>query len=214
MAAINRNIVSVYNTAPNAPATNGLVTVGVNGEATFTWSAASDTQTPTGGLSYNIRIGTWAGGENVVGSMSSLSGATIYRRVPAIGNAQKNLSVTINGLQPSTNYKWAVQAIDSAYQASAWSSERTFNTLPMITGRVTTAKGVPAPGILVECRMGFTSSTGLERILPDFPLKYFTGTVLPPSRGSRPSRRVGVHSLTAHQFKQDFVSRVPGSFRR
>ena len=213
LGAIYQNTGSVYNTAPTAPFANSTTEVGQDGEVTFSWTAATDTQTPAAGLSYNIRIGTASVTDNVVGAMSSLSGTTIYRRVPAIGNAQKRLSVTIKGLQASTNYRWAVQAIDSAYAPSAWSNERLFSTVPMISGRVMTATGAPMPGVLVDAGNGYTATTDSGGYYKLFVFKYWTGTATASKAGcSFDPASHSYTSLTAHQFNQDFTGTWTGYF--
>lgn len=106
------------NTAPSSP--TGLASTWSNGSLTMSWSAATDTQTPQSGLSYNIRVGTSPGAGDVFSGMADYS--TGYRRVPAIGNAGKNLSWTLTGL-PARDYYWSVQAIDSAFAGSAWATE-------------------------------------------------------------------------------------------
>ncbi len=50
--------------------------------------------------------------------------ATGYRRIPALGNAQKRLFWILKGL-PSGTYYWSVQAIDTAFCGSAWAPEET-----------------------------------------------------------------------------------------
>jgi hypothetical protein len=47
---------------------------------------------------------------------------TGYRRVPALGNAQENLSWTIKGLVTGTYY-WSVQAVDTGFMGGAWAAE-------------------------------------------------------------------------------------------
>lgn len=114
-----RNDVTLQNTPPNAPL--GLSAVSSNGTATFSWAAASDSQTPAGGLSYNLRVGTTPGDDNVFCGMADI--ATGKRRIAAIGNTQKSRSWKINGLHKGIYY-WSVQSIDSAYAGSNWASER------------------------------------------------------------------------------------------
>lgn len=115
---IHRNSVAITaNTPPGAP--GGLSAVVSGSSVTFSWSAASDGQTPASGLSYNLRVGTSPGTDNVMSGMANL--ATGYRRIPAIGNAQQRLSWTLHGV--SLPLYWSVQAIDGAYAGGAWAPE-------------------------------------------------------------------------------------------
>ncbi len=52
--------VSTANTAPGTP-TNLSAIVGA-GQVTLSWTASSDAETPAAGLTYNVRVGTTAGG--------------------------------------------------------------------------------------------------------------------------------------------------------
>ena len=78
-----RNNTPVTNTPPSAP--SGLNVTMVGDIATLDWNAASDAQTPTSGLTYNVRVGTTPGGCDLVGPMSASNGT---RRLPQMGNAQ------------------------------------------------------------------------------------------------------------------------------
>jgi hypothetical protein len=108
------------NTPPTAP--GGLAsTIQPNG-ATIGWNAATDAQTPSAGLSYNIRIGTTPGGIDIVAPNANLS--TGFRKAPQLGNAQERLFSVLN-LPPGTYY-WSVQSIDSAFAGSPFAPEATF----------------------------------------------------------------------------------------
>jgi len=107
------------NTLPVSP--TGLSTVVGSGEVTFSWNAADDDETPQAGLCYNLRVGTTSGGDEVSSGMADAG--TGFRRVPALGNAQENLSWTI-ALPPGT-YFWSVQAVDAAFAGSPWAPEET-----------------------------------------------------------------------------------------
>ena len=49
---------------------------------------------------------------------------TGFRRLPAIGNAQKKLSWTLSVPSSNQTYYWSVQGIDTAFAGSAWSEEQ------------------------------------------------------------------------------------------
>lgn len=88
---------------------------------TFNWDAASDNQTPSGGLSYNLRVGLAPGTDDVFCGHADLSSG--LRRIPGTGNAQKTLSWALKGL-PDGTYYWSVQAIDTALAGSPWAGEQ------------------------------------------------------------------------------------------
>lgn len=100
------------NTAPSAPDTATSDIVG--GELVMSWNAGSDSETPTDGLTYNIRVGTTAGGDDIVSAMVGSGG---YRRVVGAGNAGGRLSATV--AIPAGLVYWSVQTIDGSYEGSA-----------------------------------------------------------------------------------------------
>ncbi|MDM8008605.1 MAG: VCBS repeat-containing protein [Phycisphaerae bacterium] len=126
VSKIYRNDGSVFNTMPTAP--TGLSAASPSQyTGVLTWNAATDAQTPAAGLSYNLRVGTSPGDDDVYCGMADLGSG--FRRVPAVGNAQKRLSWTLRGLLPITYY-WSVQAVDTAYGGSPWGTEAQL-TLPV-----------------------------------------------------------------------------------
>ena len=120
VTCLYRNDTLTHNTPPSAP--SGLTTVINGSDVTFQWNAATDAQTPSAGLSYNLRVGTAPGAANIFSGMADSSNG--FRKIPAFGNAQKNLSWTLHNL-PSCKLYWSVQAIDTSYVGSAWANEDT-----------------------------------------------------------------------------------------
>ena len=110
------------NNPPTAPAslTAALKTNGVS----LSWSAASDAQTPTNGLSYNLRVGTTPGGSDILASQAA-GGAGTYR-MAQLGNAQERLTASLTNLTNGITYYWSVQAIDTAFAGSPFATEQTF----------------------------------------------------------------------------------------
>jgi hypothetical protein len=106
---------------------------------TFSWSAASDSQTPAPGLTYNLRVGTTPGGSDLVGPMAASNG---FRRVPQMGNAQLNLFRVITDLPLARPIYWSVQAVDTAFAGSAFAPEAVFTQSPVLTP----TNGVPVAG--------------------------------------------------------------------
>jgi len=89
------------------------------------WNAATDEQTSPNGLTYNLRVGTTPGGNDV---MSGMSRPTGERMIPAMGNVGHRRVFNLNGLTPGTRYYWSVQAVDQAFSGSQFSAESTFVT--------------------------------------------------------------------------------------
>ncbi len=122
---LHRNPSSVANIPP-APPSGLSATPAGNGDVTFSWSPANDTETSTPGLTYNLRVGSGPGTDDVCPSMSLIGGSTDGKRlIPKMGNVQHNTSWELTGLSLGTTYYWSVQAIDSAFAASAWVNEET-----------------------------------------------------------------------------------------
>ena len=120
----------VTNSPPTPP--SGLTATVSEGLVHFSWNAASDLQTPSAGLSYNLRIGTTPGGTEILAPSSALNG---WRRLPNLGNVQQGLSASFN-LAAGTSYYWSVQAIDSALAGSPFSPESSFKLMqlpPVVT---------------------------------------------------------------------------------
>ena len=137
-----RNDGIVGNTAPTAP---GNLTATPSGTTVnLSWTAASDDHTPASGLSYNLRVGTTPGGCQVVSPHAAAGG---YRRLPALGNAQSDLSATLVDLKPDSTYYWSVQAVDGAFVGGPFAAEGSF------TVRVA-GVGDPGLGTVVTMQAG------------------------------------------------------------
>jgi hypothetical protein len=113
--ALYRNTATTPNTPPTAP---GSLSATPGGLTTFAWSAASDLETATPGLTYNLRVGTTPGGNEIMPSMSLASG---YRQVARLGNANHNTEWAL-ALPPGTYY-WSVQAVDAAFAGGPFAGE-------------------------------------------------------------------------------------------
>ncbi len=114
---ILRNDITVANTAPTAPTNLQAVVSGT--KITFSWNAATDEQTPSAGLTYNLRIGTTPGADDVFSSMSLSDG---WRKIPKAGSLNSNTEWSLN--LPGGNYYWSVQAIDNSFAGSAFAPEQ------------------------------------------------------------------------------------------
>ena len=113
------NVRAAKNDAPFTP-TN--LSTSVNGSSvTFNWNAAGDEETPGKGLTYNLRVGTTPGGNDIM-SAASLEKGDILQ--PTWGNTYHNTSWTLNDL-PDGTYYWSVQAVDGGFMGSAFAAEQT-----------------------------------------------------------------------------------------
>jgi hypothetical protein len=123
---IYRNNSIVANTSPAAP--TNLVAAGIDANTvSLSWNKATDTNTPQNTLTYNVRMGTVAGGSGIIGPMAS--GTNGYRRIPARGNADLvNDGYFVTDLDPG-RYYWSVQAVDQAYAGGSWATESQFYIL-------------------------------------------------------------------------------------
>ena len=142
---VYRNDGGIFNTLPSAPIGSSATITG--NATTFSWDASTDVQTPPNGLSYNLRVGTTPGDDDVFCGMANLS--TGFRLLPDMGNSQKRLSWKIKGLNPSVQrYYWSAQAVDTSLAGSPWSAEwiATVDTVPPTINSVTVAPAVCAAG--------------------------------------------------------------------
>lgn len=117
---IYRNENPVANTVPTAP--GNLFATPLGNAVQLSWSAATDAETPSAGLSYNGYIRN-AAGEIIWNSMALLASGD--RLVPALGNAQQDTQWTITNL-PTGTYYWSVQAIDHNFAGSPFAPEDSF----------------------------------------------------------------------------------------
>jgi hypothetical protein len=114
-----------FNTRPAAPM--NLSAAIQDSTVTFSWDAATDAETPSPGLSYNLRVGTTPGGSEIMSPMADA--ATGRRRAPQLGNVQQATSWTLR-LSPGTYY-WSVQAIDGCFVGSAFAEEQVLGDTPV-----------------------------------------------------------------------------------
>lgn len=84
------NGTNVINTPPTAP--TGLLSSVSGNSVTLTWNRSTDTQTPSAGLSYNVRISSYPTGQEVVAANSNLSNG--YRRIIGLGNTSQDTTYT------------------------------------------------------------------------------------------------------------------------
>ena len=121
VATIYRNLDTVTNTRPNAPASIGANPLSST-SVSLSWTTASDTETPSLGVSYNLRVGTTPGGTDIVDPMADANG---LRRIPQRGMIN-NTNWRLDNLIPGQRYYWSVQTVDSGLTGSAFATERSF----------------------------------------------------------------------------------------
>lgn len=113
-----RNNTLHANTLPSSPV-NLHSSVSGN-DVTLSWDAASDAETPTDGLSYNLYIGKSPGTGDVLSPMANISNGN--RLLPAPGNMGEQTGKTIHN-QENGVYYWSVQTIDNGYSGSPFAAE-------------------------------------------------------------------------------------------
>ncbi|NQV01732.1 MAG: T9SS type A sorting domain-containing protein [Bacteroidia bacterium] len=109
------------NTPPEMP--QGLTASTSGNSVTTNWERATDAQTPSNGLSYNLYIGTTSASPDVVSPNSNQTSG--IRHLASIGNANQDTNWTITNLEDGVYY-WSVQAIDNGFMGSVFSPEESF----------------------------------------------------------------------------------------
>jgi hypothetical protein len=132
-----RNQGRAINALPDAPTSLRAMVAG--NIVILSWNSAADANQATA-LSYNVRVGTAPGKNDVVASMSTTNGA---RMLPALGDAGYRdwftLKLPLERLSVEKLY-WSVQAVDNGFQGGPFAREQTFfinppgNQPPVIAG--------------------------------------------------------------------------------
>jgi hypothetical protein len=114
------------NTSPAAP-TRLAMTSFSNG-LLLSWSAATDAESPSSALTYNVRAGTSPGGIDLLAA--HVNAATGFRRLPAMGNAGLRHSLPLTGVTNGQTVYWSVQAVDTTFAGGPFAIETSVVTLP------------------------------------------------------------------------------------
>ncbi|MGE0587435.1 MAG: FG-GAP-like repeat-containing protein [Cyclobacteriaceae bacterium] len=139
---LHLNPVGTTNNAPSIP-TGLSVSFSAGGcnatgtSTTFSWNAATDNETSSSGLTYNLRIGTTPGGNQVMSGTNSL--------MPSMGNVQNHTSWTLYGLNPGVTYYWSVEAVDNSFAHSGFAAEAVYT--PPTSATLFSDAGITLPGI-------------------------------------------------------------------
>ncbi len=115
-----RNNFPGTNTPPEPP--SGLQAAPTADTVTLSWCEATDVN-QSGGLSYNLRVGTQPGFVDVMSPLADP--ATGRRWVVGPGNASESIQWHLRGLKPGLYY-WSVQAVDYPGAGSAFAPEASF----------------------------------------------------------------------------------------
>ena len=119
LSILYQNNTTETNEAPSPPLN---LTAFEHGDTiTFSWDQSQDDHTISDALTYNLRIGTEAGKNDILSPMSSSEG---FRKIVNIGNTGHSISWDIRGLPGETTYYWSVQAVDQAFMGSEFASEQ------------------------------------------------------------------------------------------
>jgi len=102
------------NTIPSAPTVADLTDTSTS-TIHFSWSQGADAQTPNALITYNVRIGTVSGGNDIYSGASPIG--------PGLAGASESL--TLKNMPEGTIF-WSVQSVDTAWATSAWSAEDSF----------------------------------------------------------------------------------------
>ena len=128
---------SAYHNTPPTPSSGISVSL-VNSRFFAAWRPCADVQTPSGGLSYNIRIRSVSGGEERGAPMSSTGG---WRRVVQRGPVQGTNWIWNPVGVPCGAYRAGVQAVDAAFSGSPFIESTSTVTLIGVPGNVAASDG-------------------------------------------------------------------------
>ncbi|MBK7173355.1 MAG: T9SS type A sorting domain-containing protein [Bacteroidales bacterium] len=108
--------------APAAPA--DLHNVATDHSVQLSWNKSLDNNTPENGITYNLRVGTYSGGQNV---LSASVDATGFLLLPQSGNMGNDTTWLLH--LPDGNYFWSVQALDHSFGYSSFAEEQQFTLM-------------------------------------------------------------------------------------
>lgn len=124
VSKVYRNDLNINNTPPTTP--GNLRASKVGNFINFEWDASTDQQTPSNGLSYVLRIGSYPDGCNISSPMSSSTGSRKIAQRGYVNGGNCSWKIAASALADQTEYYWSVQAIDTAYAGSSFATESVY----------------------------------------------------------------------------------------
>ena len=139
ITSVYKNLIDVQNDLPVEP--KGLTTTFDNQVINFNWLPGTDDNTPSPGLTYNLRVGITPGGSEIISPVSlGINGFSKFPYHGNMGNSLQSHSINLD----SGTYYWSVQTVDNSYNTSNFSAEESFTVQkPLITG-------IPVPDYVLE----------------------------------------------------------------
>ncbi|MBN2000808.1 T9SS type A sorting domain-containing protein [candidate division KSB1 bacterium] len=125
LAKIYRNEINIDPGLPPVP--HNLSSQLLPGSIRLSWDMPVKKTAQSLPATFNVRVGTTAGGNDVVSSLSTPGGR---RKIPRMGNAQYNEFFILENPSVGTYYV-SVQALDHRYQGSAFTQEISFDWVPV-----------------------------------------------------------------------------------
>lgn len=121
LTRLYENEIITGNTLPSTP--GNLVALVNEDIVTFSWDAATDGETATAGLQYNLYVKNLTTNDVIVSPLSDLTNGAY--RVPFYANTSNRTNWELNSL-PEGNYEWSVQSLDASSGSSAFATLEAF----------------------------------------------------------------------------------------
>jgi PKD repeat protein len=96
----------------------------INNKISFSWFGATDAQTNSAGLTYNMFLGSYPNGCDIISPMSDVSSGA--RKIIDFGNMGHRKSFILNKELPEGKYYWGVQTIDNSFAVSGFKQGPSF----------------------------------------------------------------------------------------
>jgi photosystem II stability/assembly factor-like uncharacterized protein len=141
----NSNIVIYKNNNEQSPLSAGpprnLSVLTYGDSVLLTWDYPEGLEPPEEVLTFNLRVGTSPGANDILSPLADASGS---RKVVQQGNVPAGTSRPLHGLSPDSTYYAAVQAVEPAFYGSPFTGEIVFNPLSgtLLPGEVLYSQGL------------------------------------------------------------------------
>jgi PKD repeat protein len=146
--AIYKNNCTAVNNIPAVPQNLNYQITG--NYAVMNWDIASDDKTPSNTLSYNIRIGTSPGKDDIVPSHSASNG---FRKIVETGNSQLNTGFILKNLRWQISYNVNIQAIDNSFKGGEFSDGVVFQFDPVQASELS-ARHLDNSSLMIDWKRG------------------------------------------------------------